>query len=131
MSRKSDPKNDLNEYELQRLENIRRNTEFLTSIGIGAIKNEISNKKTPSKKKDETDLSERKRKISALERSSSQRKEKESSAGSSRRSRRLSGEGIPEATMISDEKEEGPRDYSSIPLVGPDMHCSVVLPLSF
>lgn len=109
--------NDLNPYELQRLENIRNNEEFLRSIGIGFIKQEIQEQ---AQRKQNDNLKERKRKINALESSSRIKKEKIETTSSVplRRSRRVSGSGVvPSSPLSSPPREEDPRGYADMPLV--------------
>ena len=79
--------NDLNQYELQRLENIRRNEAFLANLGLGSIKLGTIQKAQVDAKSDDC-LIERKRKISTLEASNTKPKE---GVGQPLQSRRRSG----------------------------------------
>ena len=118
MSQKSNDSNDLNPYELQRLENIKRNEEFLITLGIGSIKQEIHEKSEEVKDKANDSLKERKRKITVIENSNSKTKQN-GNVDPPRRSKRLSGEVMKveeeEAPLL--EEEGRPRDYSLMPLV--------------
>jgi hypothetical protein len=131
MSQKSES-NDLTAYELQRLENIRRNEEFLNNLGLNDIRQQLQPIPAADNNYDASFMinkKERKRKIGALKskagsssNNSSRSKDTRVSLEPLRRSRRLSGhakeeEEKEEEVEEEEEEEEELRLYSDMPMV--------------
>ena len=117
MSPKNEP-NDLNAYELQRLENIRRNEEFLKTLGLSNLQQEVKPEVQPVKKNASSDLKERKRKVSSLTSSSSQAKADSSDPRTPpRRSSRVRGLPLDSVGAEPIHVEHKLRGYSDMPFV--------------
>jgi len=115
---------DLSAYEVQRLENIQRNEEFMKTLGVFQIQQDLQQRdvktSSASPSKDSVDkLKERKRKISHL--TGSHTESSDATHHKPRRSSRLSGDSTktPEETYIYEEPP--PRGYSLMPMESMDL----------